>query len=88
MKILPEIPNISRRPSIAAYICECVRLSWAMCNQIHPMEIEYCAEYFSQVMHTRFHTSDKSAPWIKMYLWPILLNYDDKTVLFKGIVIT
>ena len=88
-EILPEFPDfLTTKPHMASYICECVRLNWAIVNQTSPIEIEYTSERYSSVMHNRFHTSDARSPWIKLYVWPTLVNSKDKNVLSKGIVIT
>ena len=88
-EILPELPDfLTSKPYMATYVCECVRLSWAIVNQVPPVEIEYTSERFSDVMHSRFHTSDSKSQWIKMYAWPTLVDSKDKNILSRGIVIT
>ncbi|XP_065071564.1 uncharacterized protein LOC135696192 [Rhopilema esculentum] len=88
-EILPELPDfLSSKPYMATYVCECVRLSWAIVNQVPPVEIEYTSERFSDVMHSRFHTSDSKCQWIKMYAWPTLVDSKNKNIMSRGIVIT
>ncbi len=87
-EILPEFPEITSRPHMASFICECVRLAWAIVNQIPQLEIEYTSERISSVMHNRFHTSDPKNQWIKLYVWPTLVNSKDKNILSKGVVVT
>ena len=88
-EILAEFPeSLTSKPHMASYICECVRLSWAIANQIPAIEIEYNSERYSSVMHRRFHTSDEKNPWVKLYAWPTLVNAKDKNIISKGVVIT
>eukprot|EP00794_Sanderia_malayensis_P005265 gene5265-5931_t len=86
--ILPEFPDLLSQPHMASYVCECARLAWAIVNQVLPLEIEYTSERISHVMHNRFHTSDSKIQWIKLYVWPTLMNSKDKNILSKGVVIT
>ena len=87
--MLPEFDgSFTSKPHMASYICECVRLSWAIVNQVSPLEIEYTSERYSNVMHRRFHTSDEKSHWIKQYVWPTLVNAKDKNIISKGVIIT
>ena len=87
-QLLPEFPILSRLPGNASYIEQCCYITWAMVNQIPPMEIEHSQDKFSGTYHTRFHSSSDKNTKIKMYIWPTLIDSISKDVLYKGVVWT
>ncbi|XP_065649383.1 mitochondria-eating protein isoform X1 [Hydra vulgaris] len=87
-QLLPEFPSLSKLPGIALYTADCCRIAWAMVNQFPPMELEHSQEKFVPEMHARFHSSSEKSNKIKMYVWPCLVDSNNKSILYKGVVWT
>ena len=87
-QLLPEFPMLCRLPGNSSYIEQCCYITWAMVNQIPPMELEHAQEKFSPLHHTRFHTSSDRHSKVKMYIWPTLVDSLTNDVLYRGVVWT
>ncbi|EDO36896.1 predicted protein [Nematostella vectensis] len=87
-KTLYDFPELQVCMKLQLFIEECVDVAWRLSVQTPPMVIEYESTVFSGKKHTRFYTSDMEADNIKFYVWPALMDKDNETVHYKGVVVT
>ncbi|XP_077501898.1 uncharacterized protein LOC144112935 [Amblyomma americanum] len=83
---LYDYPCLKGCAGLTRYVCDCVRLAWAL--SIHGFVLEFETRAFRRELHVRFHTSDHRSERIRTYLWPALLQAPRGPCVHKGVVIT
>lgn len=83
---LYDYPCLKGCTGLVRYVCDCVRLAWALSVQGFVLEFETRA--FNRELHVRFHTSDHRSERIRTYLWPALLQAPRGPCVHKGVVVT
>ncbi|XP_014664204.1 PREDICTED: uncharacterized protein LOC106806703 [Priapulus caudatus] len=83
-----DFPSLSTCHGLTAYIEECVKLAWALSNQIPAYCIEYDANAYNANFHERFHNSNPYSDHVISYLWPALREGEKGPCVYKAIVIT
>ncbi|KAH7983875.1 hypothetical protein HPB52_014987 [Rhipicephalus sanguineus] len=83
---LYDYPCLKGCAGLTRYVCDCVRLAWAL--SVHGFALEFETRAFRRELHVRFHTSDHRSERIRTYLWPALLQAPRGPCVHKGVVIT
>lgn len=87
--ILPTFDG-SLRDSLSKYIEYCCQFSWRMVTQVPPLKIAFQSKAYDPKIHNEsssFAREKKMSPsQIKCYLWPTLLDCDNR-VIEKGEVV-
>uniref|UniRef100_T1JFY1 Mitochondria-eating protein n=1 Tax=Strigamia maritima TaxID=126957 RepID=T1JFY1_STRMM len=85
---LYDYPCLKVCHGLVSYIENCVKLAWALTNQIPSFVVEYETRLFRKDLHVRFHASNHESNHIDTYLWPALLEGDNGPCVHKGVVVT
>lgn len=83
---LYDYPCLKGCAGLTRYVCDCVRLAWAL--SVHGFALEFETRAFRRELHVRFHTSDHRSERIRTYLWPALLQAPRGACVHKGVVVT
>ncbi|XP_065287165.1 uncharacterized protein [Dermacentor albipictus] len=83
---LYDYPCLKGCAGLTRYVCDCVRLAWAL--SVHGFALEFETRAFWRELHVRFHTSDHRSERIRTYLWPALLQAPRGPCVHKAVVIT
>jgi len=88
----PSLPNVDDKllnDGLERYINYCCRFSWRLVTQVPPLKISYYTTDFDPICHvesTCFAGDKRPSPKIKCFLWPTLLDCDNR-VIAKGEVL-
>ncbi|XP_060880536.1 uncharacterized protein LOC132952291 [Metopolophium dirhodum] len=85
---LYDYPCLKTCAGLHQYICDAVRLAWALVNQTPSFVLEYEQRSFKRDLHVRYHSSDLESNQVRTYLWPALLEGQAGPCVHKAVVLT
>jgi hypothetical protein len=85
---LYDYPCLKTCTGLHQYICDAVRLAWALVNQTPSYVLEYEQRSFKRDLHVKYHSSNLESNQVRTYLWPALLEGPTGPCVHKAVVLT